>query len=106
MNIKEDSVSPTGLTVIFENNSDKQVVYSDDFLVEKEIEGNWYQVPIIIDEYGFRDIGYELLPSENEEFTIDWDWLYGNLDTGEYRIVKKLLDFRDTGDFDGFCCEV
>ena len=25
MNIKEDSVSPTGLTVIFENNSDKQV---------------------------------------------------------------------------------
>src|SRR5665648_815629 len=67
MNIKEGSVSPTGLTVIFENNSDKQGVYSDDFLVEKEIKGDWYQVPTIIDEYGFNDIGYQLPPSENKE---------------------------------------
>ena len=35
-------------------------------------------------------------------FTIDWNWLYGDLDTGEYRIVKKILDFRDTGDFDEY----
>lgn len=28
--------------------------------------------------------------------------LYGDLDTGEYRIVKKILDFRDTGDFDEY----
>lgn len=102
MNIKEGSVSPTGLTVVFENNSDKQGIYSDDFLVEKETEGDWYQVPIIIDEYGFNDIGYELPPSEIEELTIDWDWLYGSLDTGEYRIVKKLLDSRDPGDFDEY----
>lgn len=102
MNIKEGSVYPTGLTVIFENNSDKQCVYSDDFLIEKKIKGSWYQVPIIIDEYGFNGIGYELAPSANEEFTIDWNWLYGDLDTGEYRIVKKILDFRDTGDFDEY----
>ena len=102
MNIKEGSVSPTEATVIFENNSNNQGVFSDDFLLEKEIEGDWYQVPIIIDEYGFNDIGYELPPSEIEEFTIDWDWLYGSLDSGEYRIVKKLLDFRDTGDYDEY----
>lgn len=102
MNIKEGSSSPTGLTVIFENNSDKQGIYSDDFLVEKETKGDWYQVPTIIEEYGFNDIGYELPPSEIEEFTIDWEWLYGSLDTGEYRIVKKVLDFRDTGDFDEY----
>lgn len=71
MNIKEGSSSPTGLTVIFKNNSDKQGIYSDDFLVEKETKGDWYQVPTIIEEYGFNDIGYELPPSEIEEFTID-----------------------------------
>ena len=102
MNIKEGSVSPTEATVIFENNSNNQGVYSDDFLLEKEIEGDWYQLPTIIDEYGFNDIGYELLPWEIEEFTIDWDWLYGSLDSGEYRIVKKLLDLRDTGDYDEY----
>ena len=40
------------------------------FKIEKKCR-NDNQVPIIIDEYGFRDIGYELLPSENEEFLLD-----------------------------------
>lgn len=102
MNIKEGSVSSTKLTVIFDNNSDKQGMYSDDFLLESKIKGDWYQVPTIIDEYGFHDIGYELPPSGNKELTIDWDWLYGSLDTGEYRIIKKILDFRDTGDHDEY----
>lgn len=102
MTVKEGSVSPTELTVILENNSDKQGIYGEYFLLEKEINGDWYQVPTIIDEYGFNDIGYELAPSEIEEFTIDWDWLYGDLKTGKYRIIKDILDFRDTGDYDEY----
>ncbi|QKY69359.1 immunoglobulin-like domain-containing protein [Lentibacillus sp. CBA3610] len=102
MIVKEGSISPTALTVIFENTTDKQGVYGEYFSLEKEIEGDWYQVPTILDEYGFNDIGYELTPSEIEEFTIDWDWLYGSLDTGEYRIVKDILDFRGTGDYDKY----
>jgi hypothetical protein len=31
---------------------------------------------------------------------VDWEWLYGNLDNGEYRIVKNVLDFKAPGDFD------
>jgi len=39
---------------------------------------------------------------ENEEWKVDWSWLYGSLDTGEYRIVKDILDFRKTGDYDKY----
>jgi len=39
---------------------------------------------------------------ENGEWNIEWDWLYGSLDTGEYRIVKNILDFRSTGDYDQY----
>src|SRR5690625_3968932 len=102
MTVQEGGISPTELTVIFENNSNKQAVYGEYFSLEKAFEGDWYQVPTIIDEYGFNDIGYELAPSENEAFVIDWDWLYGSLDNGEYRIVKDILDFRDTGDSDKY----
>lgn len=102
MTVKEGSVSPVELTVIFENNSDKQGIYSEDFLLEKEIKGDWYQVPPILDDYGFTEPGYELPPSEIAEFTIDWNWLYGNLDTGKYRIVKGISDFRGTGDYDKY----
>ncbi|WP_228550169.1 immunoglobulin-like domain-containing protein [Salinibacillus xinjiangensis] len=103
MIVKEGAVSSTGLTVIFENNSDKQCVYGEEFWLEKKIKGNWYQVPIALDgNYGFNSIGYNLDPSDVKEWTVDWDWLYGSLDPGEYRIVKDILDFRKAGDYDKY----
>ncbi|MFE8701492.1 immunoglobulin-like domain-containing protein [Cytobacillus sp. FJAT-54145] len=103
INVKQGTVSSTGLTVIFENNSDKQCIYGEYYLLEKKIEGRWYQVPIVLDgNYGFNDIGYGLDPSDVREWTVDWDWLYGSLDTGEYRIVKDILDFRKSGDYDKY----
>jgi len=103
MSVNKETISSTGLTVVFENLSDSQCIYSEDFLLEKKIHGNWYQVPVAIDEgYGFDDIGYNLASGENGELNIKWDWLYGSLDTGEYRIVKNILDFRSTGDYDQY----
>ncbi len=100
---KEGTVSSTGMTVIFENNSDKQCTYGEYFLLEKKIEGKWYQVPVVLDgNYGFIDIGYGLASSDVSEWDVDWSWLYGNLDNGEYRIVKDILDFRKAGDFDTY----
>ncbi|MFC0015071.1 MULTISPECIES: immunoglobulin-like domain-containing protein [Allobacillus] len=102
MTVKESSISTTGLTVIFENNSDEQGVYSEDFLLEEEVEGNWYEVPTIVDEYGFAEPGYELPPSKTEEFTVDWESLYGNLDSGNYRIIKSMANVREPGDYDDY----
>lgn len=101
MTVKEGTVSSTGLTVVFHNNSDKEYTYGDPFWLEKKSDGSWYQVPITIeDNYGFNDIGYILPPLGSSEWNVDWEWLYGNLDTGEYRIVKDVLDVIEPGDYD------
>ena len=103
MNVKSGTVSSSGLTVILVNKSDKQVVYGEDFLLEKNINGKWYQVPVTLDgELAFPMIGYDLNPSDVNEWTIGWDIIYGNLDAGEYRIVKDVLDFRKSGDYDNY----
>ncbi|MFA9560497.1 immunoglobulin-like domain-containing protein [Evansella sp. AB-rgal1] len=101
MIVKEGTVSTTGLTVIFENNSVKECIYGEYFVLEKKMEGRWYQIPVA-QEGDFDDIGYELASSDVREWTIDWNWLYGGLDTGDYRIVKDILDFRKAGDFDKY----
>lgn len=101
MTAKSESVSPTGLTVVFENNSEQQIIYSEDLLLEESIEDQWYEVPITISgDYGYEDIGYEVNPGEDSSISIDWEWLYGDLDEGYYRIAKRVLDFRGTGDFE------
>lgn len=102
MTIKKETVSSTGLTVVFENSSSKQCIYGEYFCLEKNIDGGWYQVPIVIDNYGFDDIGYELAAGDNREWTVEWDWLYGSLKSGEYRLVKDVLDFRNTGEYDTY----
>lgn len=58
----------------------------------------------------------EQLPQENEvawtseawiinqnstvQWEIDWEWLYGPLPAGEYRIGKEFTDLRAPGDYD------
>ena len=54
-----------------------------------------------------------LLPSlmKNEETELErswlssngiwnWEWLYGELPEGNYRIAKEIMDFRETGEYD------
>ncbi len=101
MTVKEGTVSSASLKVVFENNSSSQCTYGEYFCLEKKINGSWYQVPVVIDgDYAFNLIAYEV--AGEREWTIDWEWLYGSLDTGEYRIVKDVLDFRDVGDYDKY----
>jgi hypothetical protein len=103
MTVKEGTVSSTGLTLTFEYNSDNECIYGEYFLLEKKISEKWYQVPVAIDgNYGFNDIGYDLDSGGNVEWEVNWNWLYGSLYTGEYRIVKDIADFRGTGDYDKY----
>ena len=100
---KEGTVSPTGLTLQFENKSDRDCIYGDYFLLENNNNGVWYQVPVAIEgNYGFNSIGYSLTSGGDSEWAAEWEWLYGSLDAGEYRVVKDILDFRSTGDYDTY----
>lgn len=101
--VKNETVSNNGLTVVFENNSNKMCTYGEEFQLEKKINGEWYQVPVAIEgNYGFKSIGYKVASGQTREWSVEWQWLYGSLGIGEYRIVKNVLDFRQTGDYDTY----
>ena len=103
MTVKEGTASATGLTVTFENSSSNEYLYSEYFWLEKKIDGKWYQVPIVFEgNYGFNDIGYILAAEGSGEWTVDWEWLYGSLGSGQYRIVKDVLVSTDSGEYDTY----
>jgi hypothetical protein len=103
MSVKDGTVSPSGLTVVFESKISGECIYGEFYSLEKEIDGKWCQVPVAIEgAYAFREIGYSLPSGESRELSVDWKWLYGDLGTGKYRIVKDISDFRGTGDFDRY----
>ncbi len=103
MAVKDGTASAVGLTVVFENKTDSECIYGEYFVLERKTGGSWFQVPVTFDgEYVFNSIGYILNPQGKSERTLEWELLYGGLEPGEYRIIKDILDFRETGDYDKY----
>ena len=84
------SLSLTGATIIIKDTNKNPYTYGEWYMIERKVNGKWYEVLPIIENYGFNSIGY--LPNENNEvkFIIDWEWLYGKLSYGSYRILKEV----------------
>lgn len=99
MEVKEDSVKPTGLTVVFENDSNKTIIFGEKYILETRADDTWYEVPVLIENYNLGDIGYELANRQTRELDVNWEFLYGKLEAGEYRIIKDIVDFRDSGSY-------
>lgn len=83
-------VSLTGVTLIIEDMNQTPYIYGEWYEIEKEVDGNWYPVETKIEHYGFNDIGYVVNEEHKVKFVIDWEWLYGSLPLGSYRIVKQV----------------
>lgn len=90
---KEESITNKEITLNLTNKSEiNNLLYGEHFMLERKIEDKWYEVPIILKEdYAFKEIGYELKPGESGELIIDWEWLYGSLEPGDYRILKDVI---------------
>ena len=103
MTVKDGTITDNKLTLTFANNTKKHCIYGEFFSLEKKVKECWYRVPVVVKgDYAFNTIGYELPSNGKSEMVVDWNWLYGSLNTGEYRIIKNVSDFRGTGDYDDY----
>ena len=64
-------------------------------------ENGWREMPYVIDgEIGWTAEAWMIPMNDTCEWEMNWEWLYGIIPAGKYRIGKELMDFRGTGDFD------
>lgn len=98
------NISPTGATLVF-NQYDAdaptgELEYGEDFMLEQQRGETWESVPVIVEgDYDFNAIAYMITAGDTTEKELDWEWLYGALKPGEYRIKKVVNDFRSSGDY-------
>lgn len=101
------NISPSGATLVLRNYDTNaptgQLEYGDDFAIEVQRDGIWEEVPVSLEgNYAFHDVAYTIPAGDSTEQMLDWEWLYGTLAPGTYRIKKRVLDFRATGDYDTY----
>ena len=97
-----EKYSATGGDLEFINRSDRDLQYGEWFDIQRRVDGEWYSLSYAIDNVGFHQVAYLLPKGETSIKTITWDWMYGELPSGEYRIVTDVMDYRAPGDFDKY----
>lgn len=102
MQAKDGTATPSGVTLALENVTSNEYTYGEDYTVQRKTDYGWTDVVPVLDNYGFEAIGYVLSPMGSNEIMVDWEWLYGKLPAGDYRIVKEAHFLRSPGDFDRF----
>lgn len=95
MTLNDNNLSGTGISLIVQNETEKELIFGEEYTLEKKIFGRWYRVmyksSMMIQSVGWNSIGLPVSQKSERTFEIDWEWLYGNLDKGKYRIVKRFI---------------
>ena len=103
--LEAENVSPVGLTIVCNQSGGENVSELDTgsfFVIQKAEKSGWVDVDYLPQEY---DIAWtaEAWIIEKDGITrwdINWEWIYGELPAGEYRIGKEIMNFRAPGDYD------
>lgn len=88
MVIKDGTLIPFGATVVLTNSYG----YDRWYRIDKEENGEWKEAQTINENYSFTAEAYLTNGNSEVEIPIDWTDLYGTLENGKYRIVKRVFN--------------
>jgi len=108
MVIVDESVTNKGLSLEFHYYGEDEGLTGTWYILFLYDGNEWNKVPDIVDgNIGWTTIAYIVEKNRASELSIDWEWLYGELPTGRYLIVKEFINHRSPGDNDQYylACE-
>ena len=104
ISLRADKISPLSLNLQIEQfggspTGDLQTGLA--YSLERIVNDEWQPVPTIISNTpAWNAAAYQIQKNEITEMKIDWQYIYGPLPSGFYRLTKEITDFRAAGDFD------
>ncbi len=105
-----DNVTPKGITLKIEQfggNPTGTLEYGAAYSLETTVNDEWKPVETVTGEpLVWNAIGYSVKMNDISEININWEYGYGELKPGYYRLKKEFMDFRAPGDFDKETYEV
>ena len=87
--ISQNSVTPTGATIIITDNNEIPYMWGENYSIEKKENGSWKKIGLLSEE-NFNEILYKTDENNQIKQNIDWSNFYGTLSNGTYRIIKHV----------------
>lgn len=101
MSITVDELTDNNIKIKFVYTGYRKVMYSNDYKIEIKNGYKWYTIPYIIEPL-FNDVGYSLSSDLACYWETDYKSIYGELATGQYRIIKSVLVKNSSGHYDKY----
>ncbi len=103
--LSAENVTPAGLTLVCTQSGGTptgELQTGSWYILERFTEEGWTEVEWVPQEYdvAWTAEAWNIPKEDTVEWKVDWEWLYGKLSPGTYRIGKSVNDFRETGDYD------
>ena len=100
LTLSVSSVTPTGATLVFKQsggNPTGELMTGSHYRLEDK-NG---ELPYIVEgDVAWTAEAYRIQKDGEIQMQANWEWLYGTLEPGTYRIYKGVMDWREAGDSD------
>ncbi len=103
LSLYADAVTKTGATITFEQfggNPTGDLQTGAWYKLETTVNDEWQEVEAKVDNAVWNSIAYGIRKNDITELEVNWEFLYGELSPGYYRLSKKVMDFREAGEYD------
>ena len=97
LTLSVEDVTPTGLTLVMTQKGGtppEGIIYGYFFWLEAWEDGRWQDVPQLpeAEEVAWTDPAFTLPLGTSTDEAFNWDWRYGELPPGTYRICRTFTD--------------
>ena len=89
VSMRVTDVTPTGATVIIQDTNSDPHTYGEWYVIETQQNGKWVEVESIVTDVIYNSIG-KTPAYRDVTFELDWEWRYGALPAGTYRLLKQV----------------
>lgn len=103
ISLSSKDISDTGLTLVISQkggNAKGELQTGSYFGIDSFNGKFWQPVKPVIDNGAWTMVAYLIRNNADTEFRCDWEWLYGKLPKGKYRIHKEIMDFKRAANYD------
>ena len=106
-----ENVTPAGLTLVCTQSDGSptgELFTGSYYVIERYTTDGWKAVDYVYDgskgELAWTDEAWIINMDGETRWDMSWEWLYGQLSPGWYRVGKSVMDFRSTGNYDSHLC--
>ena len=103
--LQAENAASTGVTLVCSHTGGENVAELSTgsfFILQRENNGAWMDVEYApqAGDVAWTMEGWLIPPESTVSWDVNWEWLYGELPAGHYRIGKEVMNFRGPGDYD------